>query len=65
MLQILSKESLEKSSETLEEMYTFIASQPFFLENVMEKDDIMMSLLGSFSPSVDQILHWVYIPTGM
>jgi len=64
LLQKICTENIELVAKPLEELYDFISTQLFCKKSLVRKEDIMLSLLGSFSLSVDQALHWDYKPTG-
>ena len=51
----------------LQQLPDFIAEQVFFKQSgsTLNIKDTIVSVLGSFSPSYDQTLHWDYLPEGM
>ena len=64
-LQKICTKNIELAARPLEELYDFISTQLFCKQSLVRKEDMMLSLLGSFSLSVDQALHWDYKPTGI
>jgi hypothetical protein len=48
-------------------MHEFISQQDFFTktEGTFDSTNTVLSLLGSFPGSTDQILHWDYKPKGL
>ena len=57
---------MRNTATFLHHLQDFISQQDFFKQSrgALKISDTILSVLGSFSPSFDQTLHWDYSPEG-
>lgn len=63
----MSETGIHEISNCLQELHAFINSSKILRDygNNIHKEDTILSLLGSFSYSEHQTLHWDYDPKGI